>query len=100
MGAAAIIASEVEKGATYEWAVPLEDCDMESVTMTVADQYVTGIRYIYAIGKVGDWICADAPLELSVIIENNDTVALQWYHDIVSVTSSIQLTHIVWYIYP
>lgn len=49
---------------------------MESVTMTVTNEDVTSIRYINTIREISDRISANPPLELPVVIENNDTVTL------------------------
>lgn len=57
-------------------AIALEDGHMEAVSVAVADEDVTSVADVNAIGVVGDTFAADAVQEVTLFIEHHHTVAL------------------------
>lgn len=49
---------------------------METVTMTITNQYITSITDVDAIWVVGDVLTPNTPLEMTFLIEDNYTVSL------------------------
>ena len=59
------------------WAISLEDRNVETVAMTVANQNIPSITDINTIGEVGDVLAADATQEMSILIKHHNTMALK-----------------------
>lgn len=53
---------------------------MESITVTIADEHIAGVRDIDAVRKVGDILAANATHETTVLVENHHTVTLEIAH--------------------
>ena len=50
---------------------------MEAVAVTVADEDVTRVTDVNAVGEVCDVLATDPSQELTILVEDHDTVALE-----------------------
>lgn len=64
------------RGRTNERSVSLEHSHVETVTMAVPDEHVSCVGDVDTVRVVCDRVGPNTPLELSVVIEYNHTVAL------------------------
>ena len=53
-----------------------EDSHVETVAVRVADKDVASVRYVNAVGEVGDGLVADASQIIALFIEHGHAVAL------------------------
>ena len=60
-----------------ERAVALEHRDVEAIAVTVTDQHITGVADVDPVREVRDILAADAPQELTILVEDDDAVALK-----------------------
>ena len=55
---------------------PLENGDVETISVAISNQNITGIADIYAIWKIRDVLAADSMEELAILIEDHNAMSL------------------------